>query len=841
VRRFLSRESGGVLVFLGEAGIGKSRLLDFTVAASGRTVYRGRAVEGNGSYRAVAQALAGVSGIPEALRPYRAALGLVVPAWRSPDDSISVDPAVVLGEGLIRLLDGALLVLDDLQWADPETVALVTYLAEAARGRNLLVAVAARTDEPGRFPPTPAMTVLRLDRLAPDDAARLAEALGATAVSELVRVAAGLPLVIEELASSPTLASGLGAIVRSRTDRLTAIQRTVLGAAALLGEAPDWTLLPTVTGSSEPVVLEALEAAHGPLLIPDPARPGQLAWRHGLIREHVLAALAAPQRSALAARAAVALGDDPAAADLFVLAGQRSRATALLLRLARRDPSAPGALALLDRAEPTPAVVAERVRLLTLAGRAPEALELGRGLLGRLRGDAHAAACLDLAEAAVTTRRWADADRYLERAGRPSQPRSLVIAADAAFGPGNLSRARELASSVPSSDIPSLVQAHVIRARCDVRTDPDAGRLLYARAAQLAAEHGLAPQRVTALLGLATIDLDSPGPPVSLLEARELALDTGQLAQVVWIDHLLVDRAIVLDGPAAAAPIAGGAVQLAGQLRLTGLQAVGEAYLALCRQLTGDTSGARCLLEQATARPAAPLEVTAAVSVVEAVRHLLAHDLRAAHGALDEGLRPLLGRDETAPLFAFGLWALLSTVAGEPSIVDLVGAAPASGRAANRAGLGYASAVLARDPVLLAAADRVLPEPSWWRRLLRLIALEAAVDGGWGDPVPFLRVDLEAFTAHGDEQFARTARDLLRRAGAPTRRGRGAATVPDRLRAAGVTSREMDVLRLVGAGLSNREIAERLFLSPRTVETHVARLLAKTGTATRSGLTALSR
>src|SRR5262249_49714580 len=147
--------------------------------------------------------------------------------------------------------------------------------------------------------------------------------------------------------------------------------------------------------------------------------------------------------------------------------------------------------------------------------------------------------CLDLAEAAVATRRWADAERYLERAGRPSLPRSLVIAADAAFGPGDVARARELASSVPSSDIPSLVRAHVIRARCEGRTDPDTARDLYARAAQLAAEHGLAPQRVTALLGLATVDLDAPGAPVSLVEARELALDTGQLAQVVWIDHLL--------------------------------------------------------------------------------------------------------------------------------------------------------------------------------------------------------------------------------------------------------------------------------------------------------------
>jgi DNA-binding CsgD family transcriptional regulator len=46
----------------------------------------------------------------------------------------------------------------------------------------------------------------------------------------------------------------------------------------------------------------------------------------------------------------------------------------------------------------------------------------------------------------------------------------------------------------------------------------------------------------------------------------------------------------------------------------------------------------------------------------------------------------------------------------------------------------------------------------------------------------------------------------------------------------------MDVLQLVALGLSNAEVANRLFLSPRTVDTHVASLLAKTGTARRGGL-----
>jgi DNA-binding CsgD family transcriptional regulator len=44
------------------------------------------------------------------------------------------------------------------------------------------------------------------------------------------------------------------------------------------------------------------------------------------------------------------------------------------------------------------------------------------------------------------------------------------------------------------------------------------------------------------------------------------------------------------------------------------------------------------------------------------------------------------------------------------------------------------------------------------------------------------------------------------------------------------------VLRLVAQGLSNAEVASRLFLSPRTIETHVASLLAKTGVPRRAGL-----
>jgi DNA-binding NarL/FixJ family response regulator len=60
--------------------------------------------------------------------------------------------------------------------------------------------------------------------------------------------------------------------------------------------------------------------------------------------------------------------------------------------------------------------------------------------------------------------------------------------------------------------------------------------------------------------------------------------------------------------------------------------------------------------------------------------------------------------------------------------------------------------------------------------------------------------------------------------------------VPDGLRALGVTARELEVLDLVAEGLSNAEIGERLYISPRTVEKHVEKLLSRTGSRTRGQL-----
>jgi DNA-binding NarL/FixJ family response regulator len=68
---------------------------------------------------------------------------------------------------------------------------------------------------------------------------------------------------------------------------------------------------------------------------------------------------------------------------------------------------------------------------------------------------------------------------------------------------------------------------------------------------------------------------------------------------------------------------------------------------------------------------------------------------------------------------------------------------------------------------------------------------------------------------------------VLAAAGRPVRRRRP--------RPAGLTDRQLQVLRLVAQGLSNREIARRLVVSPRTAERHVQDIYARIGVSSRAG------
>ena len=127
------------------------------------------------------------------------------------------------------------------------------------------------------------------------------------------------------------------------------------------------------------------------------------------------------------------------------------------------------------------------------------------------------------------------------------------------------------------------------------------------------------------------------------------------------------------------------------------------------------------------------------------------------------------------------------------------------------------------------------PEP-FFRAGVLVAAAESCADQR---RVTWLREALAQFAWGGWERAATRVRRLLRAAGAhaPARR-RPPATVPDGLQTLGVTRREADVLTLVTAGMGNRAIANQLYLSTRTVESHVSSLLAKLGARNRTDLAA---
>jgi DNA-binding CsgD family transcriptional regulator/tetratricopeptide (TPR) repeat protein len=84
--------------------------------------------------------------------------------------------------------------------------------------------------------------------------------------------------------------------------------------------------------------------------------------------------------------------------------------------------------------------------------------------------------------------------------------------------------------------------------------------------------------------------------------------------------------------------------------------------------------------------------------------------------------------------------------------------------------------------------------------------------------------------ALGAEPLARRVAERMRELGASVPRGPRPAT---RANPAGLTGRQLEVLALLSDGLSNAEIADRLVVSPRTAEHHVAAVLAKLGATTR--------
>ncbi|MGN9789351.1 LuxR C-terminal-related transcriptional regulator [Nonomuraea sp. ZG12] len=152
-----------------------------------------------------------------------------------------------------------------------------------------------------------------------------------------------------------------------------------------------------------------------------------------------------------------------------------------------------------------------------------------------------------------------------------------------------------------------------------------------------------------------------------------------------------------------------------------------------------------------------------------------------------------------------------------------------------RANLHCAKALLVPDAeaegALRAALDADLTEWPFERARLQLALGIRLRRGRPSAARAVLRAAAETFGALGARPWADRAHTELRASGETRRRS---ADEIDRL-----TPQELQVARLVAEGLTNREIASRLFLSPRTISTHLYRIYPKLGVGSRTELATL--
>ena len=204
---------------------------------------------------------------------------------------------------------------------------------------------------------------------------------------------------------------------------------------------------------------------------------------------------------------------------------------------------------------------------------------------------------------------------------------------------------------------------------------------------------------------------------------------------------------------------------------------------------------------------------------------------------MDEGSISLLDEVHSVPWFGVG--PLLHVLAGtDPE--DAFGPTDLMGHQASWAARRYAQAVWnlrqGRSPKdSLAEGEHHVEKTPFFRHLLRTTIAPAVFGAGMEPAEAWLR-EADAFcSTTGEWGLQRRVRQALATIGAKVPRTR-AGSIPPHLARLGVTARETEVLRLINAGLSNNDIASRLYLSIRTVESHVSSLLQKAGCANRDQL-----
>jgi DNA-binding SARP family transcriptional activator/tetratricopeptide (TPR) repeat protein len=413
----LAGGEGGVVLFEGPAGIGKTRLLDqlrARAAGRGAMVVAARAglLEREFGFGVVRQLLEAVAE-PSLMEGPAAGARVVL------SDGATSEGTFPILNGLYRLVEGLaragplVLCVDDLQWSDPASLRFMAYLARRIATLNVLIAATVRTGEPdadeqllaelAQEPVTLALTPRPLTLEATRELVRrgLGDDPDGAFTAACHDVTAGNPLFLrqlvgalaaEEITPNPAAAETVQAIgpravartVLVRLNRLPAPAVMVARAVAVLGEQPGLAAVAQLAGVDEPSAARAAKAlARAEILRADET----LGFVHPLVRDAVYGELTAPERALEHERAARLLagldaGPERVAAQLLLAPSRGDAWVVTRLReaahLALRRGAPDAAMRLLERAQAEPPPAEQQAAL---------AFELG-GSAAYLRGPA---------------------------------------------------------------------------------------------------------------------------------------------------------------------------------------------------------------------------------------------------------------------------------------------------------------------------------------------------------------------------------------------------------------------------------------------------------------------
>jgi DNA-binding CsgD family transcriptional regulator len=857
--RLLDRARSGIsgaLVLRGEAGIGKTALLEHAAAsAADFTVLRATGIEYEAelAYAALHQLLRPLEDRIDRLaepqaRALRGALGLA--------HEREADPFLV-GVGVLTLLADAaeeqplLAVLDDAAWFDHESAHALGFTARRLGAEGLVLLFGVR-DEPARPFELPGIPVMRVDRLPDDDARRLLGEVERR--DEFVARAAGNPLALLELAGGH---DGTEQAFGSRARALPEPAQTLL----LLAAADTTTSLAVIGAAARELGLDetALEPAETAGLVH--AVDGRLEFRHPLVRSAVYHAapfaararahrtlagvLAGEQNADRRAwhHAAAVLGtDEEAAAELEGTAGraiERSGHVAAAAALERAGELSP------DEADRTRRLIGA-AREASMAGEGDRALAILDRIGGLTEPAFIAAAALMRGWAAVNRGARHDAfDFFMDavRAGHRAAPPIALVAAV---------RATEVAGQMRTPE--PLAELRTLLAGMPAGTDDERASLLVADgfSAFGADDFEAAFPALSEAVALA----EGSNETLTLLHTSWAAGFMGDFAGAMRLaaraEQLARARGMLSPLPAI---LMGRATWELGASRFAAAEVTATEALELAREL--DQEGVVAVCTGLLARADAPrgreddCRRRAADALALAAARSEAHPQSAAETALAQ-LDLTMGRPADALVRLQGVFSAGHSVYRYAVIDDLVEAAVAAGRpdealeavAAWQRWLRHTDlpgghAVLARARALLATPEDA---DARFREALEHVSWpfgRARTELAYGEFLrrarrrtearTQLRAALERFEALGAAPWADRAAAELRATG-ETARKRDASTLDE------LTPQELQIARLVAEGGRNRDIAARLFLSPKTVEYHLRKIFQKLDIAARADL-----